>query len=59
MSAFCGAVLGIAVLLLVRPLVAGGALIGTQYFDAHRDAHRLGVRRDAGRRAGDRPPSRR
>jgi hypothetical protein len=33
-SSFFGAVLGIAVWLLVRPLVAGGALIGTQYFSS-------------------------
>ncbi len=34
LSSFCGAVLGIAVWLLVRPLVAGGALIGTRYFSS-------------------------
>jgi hypothetical protein len=33
-SSFFGAVLGIAVWLLVRPLVAGGAPIGTQYFSS-------------------------
>jgi hypothetical protein len=33
-SSFFGAVLGIAVWLLVRPLVAGGALIGTRYFSS-------------------------
>src|SRR5215472_8573569 len=33
-SAFGGAVLGIVVFLLVRPALAGAALIGTQYFEA-------------------------
>lgn len=33
-SAFCGAVLGIAVFLLVRPAIAGASLIGTQYFES-------------------------
>ena len=33
-SAFGGAVLGIAVFLLVRPALAGAALIGTQYFES-------------------------
>jgi hypothetical protein len=33
-SAFFGAVLGTAIWLLVQPLVAGGALIGTQYFSS-------------------------
>ena len=33
-SAFCGAVLGIVVFLLVRPALAGAALIGTQYFES-------------------------
>ena len=33
-SSFFGAVLGIVIWLLVRPLVAGGALIGTQYFSS-------------------------
>ena len=33
-SAFCGAVAGIVIFLLVRPLLAGAALIGTQYFEA-------------------------
>jgi hypothetical protein len=33
-SAFCGAVLGIGVFLLVRPALAGAALIGTKYFEA-------------------------
>ena len=33
-SAFFGAVLGIAIWLLVQPFVAGGALIGTQYFSS-------------------------
>jgi FtsX-like permease family protein len=33
-SAFFGAVLGAAIWLLVQPLVAGGALIGTQYFSS-------------------------
>ena len=31
-SAFFGAVVGVVIWLLVQPLVAGGALIGTQYF---------------------------
>jgi hypothetical protein len=31
-SAFCGAVAGIIIFLLVRPLLAGAALIGTPYF---------------------------
>lgn len=31
-SGFCGAVAGIVLFLLVRPLVAGAALIGTRYF---------------------------
>jgi hypothetical protein len=33
-SAFCGAVAGIVIFLLVRPLLAGAALIGTQYFES-------------------------
>ena len=33
-SAFCGAVLGIAVFLLVRPALAGAALVGTRYFES-------------------------
>jgi hypothetical protein len=33
-SAFFGAVLGVAIWLLVQPLVASGALIGTQYFSS-------------------------
>jgi hypothetical protein len=33
-SAFFGAVLGVMIWLLVQPLVAGGALIGTQYFSS-------------------------
>ena len=33
-SAFCGAVLGVAIFLLVRPALAGAALIGTQYFES-------------------------
>ncbi|HZZ54361.1 MAG TPA: FtsX-like permease family protein, partial [Trebonia sp.] len=33
-SAFCGAVLGIAVFLLVRPALAGAALAGTRYFES-------------------------
>jgi hypothetical protein len=33
-SAFFGAVLGTVIWLLVQPLVAGGALIGTQYFSS-------------------------
>ena len=33
-SAFCGTLLGIALWLLVRPLVADGAPIGTQYFSS-------------------------
>jgi hypothetical protein len=33
-SAFCGAVLGIVVFLLVRPALAGAALIGTRYFES-------------------------
>ena len=33
-SAFFGAVLGVLIWLLVQPLVAGGALIGTQYFSS-------------------------
>jgi hypothetical protein len=33
-SAFGGAVLGIAVFLLVRPALAGASLIGTQYFES-------------------------
>ncbi len=33
-SAFFGAVLGVVIWLLVQPLVAGGALIGTQYFSS-------------------------
>jgi hypothetical protein len=33
-SAFSGAVLGVVVWLLVQPLVADGALIGTQYFSS-------------------------
>ena len=32
-SAFCGAVLGVVVFLLVRPALAGAALIGTPYFN--------------------------
>ncbi|MFY9648328.1 FtsX-like permease family protein, partial [Trebonia sp.] len=34
MSAFCGAVLGIAVFLLVRPALADAALVGTRYFES-------------------------
>ncbi|MFZ0003684.1 MAG: FtsX-like permease family protein [Trebonia sp.] len=33
-SAFCGAVLGIAVFLLVRPALADAALVGTRYFES-------------------------
>jgi len=33
-SAFFGAVLGVVIWLLVQPLVAGGALIGTRYFSS-------------------------
>ena len=33
-SAFCGAVLGVVIFLLVRPLLAGAALIGTPYFES-------------------------
>ena len=33
-SAFCGAVAGIVIFLLVRPLLAGAALVGTQYFES-------------------------
>jgi hypothetical protein len=33
-SAFCGAVLGVVIFLLVRPALAGAALIGTQYFES-------------------------
>src|SRR5215831_5192050 len=33
-SAFVGAVLGIAIFLLVRPALAGASLIGTQYFES-------------------------
>jgi hypothetical protein len=33
-SAFFGAVVGVVIWLLVQPLVAGGALIGTQYFSS-------------------------
>ncbi len=33
-SAFCGAVLGVVIFLLVRPALAGAALIGTHYFEA-------------------------
>jgi hypothetical protein len=33
-SALCGAVAGIVIFLLVRPLLAGAALIGTQYFES-------------------------
>jgi hypothetical protein len=33
-SAFCGAVLGVVILLLVRPALAGTALIGTPYFES-------------------------
>ncbi len=33
-SAFCGAVLGIVVFLLVRPALAGAALTGTPYFES-------------------------
>ncbi len=33
-GAFCGAVLGIAVFLLARPLLAGAALTGTRYFES-------------------------
>jgi hypothetical protein len=33
-SAFLGAVLGVAIFLLVRPALAGAALIGTQYFES-------------------------
>jgi hypothetical protein len=33
-SAFFGAVAGIVIFLLVRPLLAGAALIGTQYFES-------------------------
>ena len=34
MSAFCGAVLGIVMFLLVRPALAGAALVGTRYFES-------------------------
>ena len=33
-SAFCGAVLGVVVFLLVQPALAGAALIGTPYFES-------------------------
>jgi hypothetical protein len=33
-SAFCGAVLGVLIFLLVRPALAGAALVGTQYFES-------------------------
>src|SRR5580693_2915941 len=33
-SAFCGAVLGIVVFLLVRPALADAALVGTRYFES-------------------------
>ena len=33
-SAFCGAVLGVVIFLLVRPALAGAALIGTRYFES-------------------------
>ena len=33
-SAFCGAVLGVAIFLLVRPALAGAALVGTPYFES-------------------------
>jgi hypothetical protein len=33
-SAFCGSVLGVVIFLLVRPALAGAALIGTQYFES-------------------------
>src|SRR5260370_16798142 len=33
-GAFFGAVLGIVIFLLVKPLLAGAALIGTQYFSS-------------------------
>jgi hypothetical protein len=33
-SAFFGAILGVVIWLLVQPLVAGGALIGTRYFSS-------------------------
>jgi hypothetical protein len=34
LSAFLGAVLGTAIFLLVRPALAGAALVGTQYFES-------------------------
>ena len=33
-SAFCGAVLGVVIFLLVRPTLAGAALVGTPYFES-------------------------
>jgi hypothetical protein len=33
-SAFCGAVLGVVIFLLVRPALAGAALVGTPYFES-------------------------
>ena len=33
-SAFCGAVLGVVIFLLVRPVLAGAALVGTPYFES-------------------------
>ena len=33
-SAFCGAVLGVVLFLLVRPALAGAALVGTPYFES-------------------------
>ena len=45
-SAFCGAILGVVIFLLIRPALAGQALIGTRSrIPAH--AHRLGIPRDA------------
>src|SRR5215472_4231213 len=33
-SALCGAVIGVVIFMLVRPALAGAALIGTQYFES-------------------------
>ncbi len=33
-SAFCGAILGVVIFLLIRPALAGAALIGTRYFES-------------------------
>ncbi len=51
-SAFLGAVLGTVIFLLVRPPLAGAALVGTQYFESDLTPTAGRVPRDARRRAG-------